>query len=143
MVSPNQTLVLEKLDTIVRCIERIRDKTPGSLADLNANIDNQDIIVLNLERAIQACVDIASHIVAYTNLPIPNTMAESFERLASANIISSSTALRMKKAVGLRDILVHEYQKVDWTILWEVVTNHSSDFHSFVSEIRAASARGF
>lgn len=131
-----KTLIFEKLDTVVRCLDRIRDKTPKSLADLNASIDNQDIIVLNLERAIQACVDVATHVVAYTNLPVPTTMGESFEKLAAVNVISVQTAQRMKKSVGLRNILVHEYKKVDWSILWEVITNHMDDFYAFASEVR-------
>ncbi len=138
MVPPNQTLIGEKLDTIVRCLERVREKTPASLSELNTNIDSQDIIVLNLERAIQASVDIATHIVAYTSLPVPNTMADAFEKLSAAKVISEATALRMKKAVGLRNILVHEYQKVDWSILWDVITNRISDFHSFVAEVHNA-----
>jgi uncharacterized protein YutE (UPF0331/DUF86 family) len=138
MVPANQTLIFEKLDTVVRCLERVREKTPATLGELNADVDKQDIIVLNLERAIQASVDIAAHIIAYTTLPVPSTMADSFEKLAAAKVISSNTAQRMKKAVGLRNILVHEYQKVDWSILWEVITHHLDDFHAFASEIQSA-----
>lgn len=79
---------------------------------------------------------IATHIVSYTPLSVPNTMAESFEMLSKAKIISAENAIRMKKAVGLRNILVHEYQKIDWSILWAVITNHVSDFQDFIREIQ-------
>lgn len=91
MATPNQTLVFEKLDSIVRCLERVREKTPPSLAELVTDLDRQDIIMMNLERAIKASVDIASHIVAYTSLPLPITMADSFEKLAIAKIITTET----------------------------------------------------
>ncbi len=130
--------VFEKLDSMVRCLERVREKTPTSLAELTADLDRQDIIMFNLERAIQASVDIASHIIAYTSLPAPITMADSFEKLAHAKIITKETAEKMKKAVGLRNILVHEYQKIDWSIIWAVITTHMMDFHSFVAEIQSA-----
>jgi uncharacterized protein YutE (UPF0331/DUF86 family) len=61
---------------------------------------------LNLERAIQACVDIAAHIIAYTPLGTAPQMADSFVLLARANIISDNLAIRLKKAVGLRNLLV-------------------------------------
>lgn len=77
-------------------------------------------------------------IVVYSNLPVPQTMAEMFERFADAQKISLQTAQRMKKAVGLRNILVHEYRKVDWNILWSVIANYMVDFQSFVSEIHAS-----
>lgn len=136
MVAPNKALIIEKLDTTVRCLERVRDKTPASLQELSLDVDRQDIIILNLERAIQSCVDVATHIVSYTPLSVPNTMAESFEMLAKAKIISAGNAIRMKKAVGLRNILVHEYQKIDWSILWAVITTHISDFQDFIREIQ-------
>jgi uncharacterized protein YutE (UPF0331/DUF86 family) len=138
MVPPNQTLISEKLDTIARCLKRVQDKTPASLSDLAGDLDSQDIIIVNLERAIQASVDIASHIVAYTALSVPGTMADCFEKLANAHLITAKTAERMKKAVGLRNILVHEYQAIDWTIIWAVITNHIDDFRQYVSEIQAA-----
>ncbi|NBX18853.1 MAG: DUF86 domain-containing protein [Proteobacteria bacterium] len=138
MVAPNKTLILEKLDTVARCLERVRDKSPATLQELSVDLDRQDIIILNLERAIQACVDIATHFTSHTPLPVPVTMADSFEVLASAGVITRQTADRMKKAVGLRNILVHEYQKIDWSILWSVITNHISDFQIFAQEVQTA-----
>ena len=138
MVPPNQTLILEKIDTVMRCLSRVSEKTPATLHDFENDLDRQDIVILNLERAIQACVDIAAHIVAYSNLPVPSTMSDAFEKLASAQILSRKTADQMKKTIGLRNILVHEYQKIDWTILWQMITGHLDDFHSFVTEIQTA-----
>ncbi|WP_337250322.1 HepT-like ribonuclease domain-containing protein [Acetomicrobium sp.] len=57
---PDKDIVLAKVATIQRCFDRIRDVTgldPKSLED----IDKQDIFVLNLQRAIQACIDLAAH----------------------------------------------------------------------------------
>jgi uncharacterized protein YutE (UPF0331/DUF86 family) len=136
MAPPNQTLIFEKLDTIARCIERVRAKTPQSLEQLTADVDRQDIIVINLERAMKASIDIASHIIAYTALPVPVTMADAFEKLADAKVISAQTAQRMKKAVGLRNILVHEYTRLDWNILWQVITNHLDDIRKYATEVR-------
>jgi uncharacterized protein YutE (UPF0331/DUF86 family) len=138
MATPNQTLIFEKLDTIVRCLERVREKTPASLTEMTSDLDRQDIIIINLERAILASVDIASHFIAYTSLPVPITMADSFEKLAVAKIITTETSERMKEAVELRNILVHEYQKIDWSVIWSVITRRMIDFHSFVAEIQSA-----
>ncbi len=81
MAQVNLQLLKEKTDTVVRCLERVRLKSPPNLELLNSDIDAQDIIILNLERAIQAAVDIASHMIAYTPLPPAATMAESFQCL--------------------------------------------------------------
>jgi uncharacterized protein YutE (UPF0331/DUF86 family) len=138
MVPPNQTLIDEKIDSLFRCLERVREKTPATLEELLTDLDRQDIIVLNLERAIQICVDIAAHLIAYTPLTFPPTMAQSFESLASAGLISHETSERMKKAVGLRNILVHEYKRVDWSIVWEVITHHLDDMAGYAQQVSTA-----
>jgi uncharacterized protein YutE (UPF0331/DUF86 family) len=131
----NEQLLQEKADVVVRCLGRVKTKAPTSLSALTTDLDAQDIIVLNLERAIQACVDMASHIIAYTSLPPAPTMAESFICLRQAGVITQPVCDRMVKATGLRNLLVHEYQRIDWGIVWQVITKHLNDPHDFSREV--------
>ncbi len=77
----DKEIISAKLESLRRCIKRIKDKTPANAAVLLEDNDIQDIISVNLERAVQLCVDIASHIIAESEMPAPATMAESFEQL--------------------------------------------------------------
>ena len=131
----NRQLLSEKADVVARCLSRIKSKCPASQAALEADIDAQDIIILNLERSIQACVDIACHLIAYTALPAAPTMADSFVCLQKAGIISSAVSERMVKATGLRNLLVHEYQRIDWSIVWQVLSKHLNDPIDFVHAV--------
>lgn len=54
----------EKLESLRRCIKRIEDKKPASVNLLRQDQDLQDILVLNLTRAVQLSVDIGSHIIS-------------------------------------------------------------------------------
>lgn len=94
-------------------------------------------ITLNLERAVQVCVDIAAHVVAEFNSPAPATMAESFNRPQGLGVITEETALRMKNAVGFRNISVQEYQKIDWLIVFRIITEHLDDFKNFARQVLA------
>lgn len=132
----NQNLIFEKIDTIARCIQRVKDKKPSTLDELTQDIDRQDIISLNLERAVQAAVDIAAHVIAYTKLPASPSMALSFEVLEKGGWLDTKLAERMRKAVGLRNILVHQYQTVDWKIIWSVLEQHLDDFLDYCQVIR-------
>lgn len=128
-------ILLTKLDSLQRCLSRVSAKAPSCLEDLEKDLDIQDIITLNLERAVQVCVGIAAHILAEFTTPAPSTMAESFDRLHEVGVISEQTALRMKKAVGFRNVAVHEYQKIDWLIVYRIVTEHQGDFKQFAREV--------
>jgi len=74
-------VIYQKLYSLKLCVERIRLKIPSNSKELHYNYDLQDIISVNLQRAVQICVDIAAHIIANLELRPPLTMAESFDRL--------------------------------------------------------------
>ncbi len=75
-------LILQKIESIERWLKRIQDKTPESLEQLEQSLDIQDIIAVNLERAIQLSVDIAMIILSEESAETPATMGEAFESLA-------------------------------------------------------------
>ena len=131
----NEQLLREKADVVARCLARVKSKRPASQQALAGDLDAQDIIILNLERAVQACVDISSHVIAYTPLAASPTMAESFVCLRNAGVISPAICERMVKATGLRNLLVHEYQRIDWNIVWQVLNKHIQDPIDFVQAV--------
>jgi len=55
-------VVLAKLDSLQRCVGRVEEKTPSNVEVLTSDYDMQDIISLNLERAVQISVDIHAHV---------------------------------------------------------------------------------
>jgi uncharacterized protein YutE (UPF0331/DUF86 family) len=128
-------VLLEKLSNIKNCIDRIESKKPFTLEDLKNNFDLQDIITLNLQRLIQSSVDLASHICAENNLRTPCDMADSFQVLNEATIIDKDLMGDLMKAVGLRNILVHEYSGLDWQIIYNVANSKIEPFRKFITVI--------
>lgn len=131
----DKDIVATKIESILRALERIRTHTPESSEKLSSDYDSQDIISINLERVIQSCVDISAHIISNTQMPPPQTMAESFTVLEMEGIISAFISSRMKKAVGFRNISVHDYQSIDWAIVYSICTKQLADFEEFVRQL--------
>ena len=128
--------VLEaKLAALIRCVHRVKSQGISSIEDLENNIDKQDIIILNLQRAVQICVDIGNHILLDYDTETPTTMAETFKKLAQNKLISQNTAENLSHAVGFRNIAVHQYEDLDCKIIYAIVTSHLDDFKSFAEEI--------
>lgn len=131
----DKIIINKKLDSLYRCINRIQEKCPTDATELKTDLDLQDIIVLNLSRAVQLCVDIAAHTLAASNQPVPNTMSEAFQRLAEMQIINSNLADRLKKSVGFRNLAVHNYHDLNWDIVFAVASKHLEDFKEFARNI--------
>lgn len=123
-----------KLEMLVRCIQRIKSQNVATLADLEASLDKQEIIILNLQRAVQICVDIGNHI-AVDYAVSPTTMSDVFRILAKKNVITKLNADNLAKAVGFRNIAVHQYDVLDNNIIFSIVQNNLRDFADFASAI--------
>ena len=131
----DELVIFTKIDSLNRCLQRIRTKIPQDVDTLISDLDRQDIIVLNLERAVQLCVDIAAHAIAECEGRPPQTMAEGFIRLHEEGIISRKVAGQMQKTVGFRNIAVHEYQILNWNAVFAIITKHLDDFQIFAQEV--------
>ena len=128
----DEQLVAQKLESLRRCIQRVESRLPADLDALLNDLDAQDIVSLNLTRAVQLCVDIASHWLAeHTEVSAPKTMGQAFEALARAQVIDSELATRMRKSVGFRNVMVHNYDDVNWEIVYAICSKHLDDFKSF------------
>jgi uncharacterized protein YutE (UPF0331/DUF86 family) len=127
-------VILNKISVIERCMNRVRDvyaNDAGSLKDFT----KQDSIILNIQRACEASIDLAMHIVAERNLGLPQTSRDAFDMLHGALIIDENTVKRLKAMVGFRNIAVHDYQTVNIAILQQIVENHLGDFTDYTKQI--------
>jgi uncharacterized protein YutE (UPF0331/DUF86 family) len=125
-----------KLDSLERCLSRIDSKLPERAQSLEGDYDTQDIIAVNLERAIQQSVDIAGHLVSNWNEAFPAITGELFDRLAEHGVIQSELAQHLGSAVGLRNLAGHEYQNLDWQHLHGVLAERLQDFRDFSNAIK-------
>ena len=131
---PDRDVVLAKVATIHKCLDRIREVTdldPEKLED----IDKQDIFVLNLQRAVQACIDLASHAVAAEALGLPEKVRDNFSILREKGVVDPELASKMEKMTGFRNIAVRNYQALDLDILKSILSNNLKDLEDFSSAL--------
>ena len=133
----DREVIEQKLESLRRCLQRVAEKCPSDPFTLGRDPDIQDIITLNLSRAVQLCVDFGAHLIADLDVSPPDTMGQTFDVLAHAKVISEHLAQQLKKAVGFRNIDVHHYEEIDWAIVHNIALNHSSDFSEFAKVIAA------
>lgn len=127
----DREVIEQKLESLRRCLKRIEAKCPANAEILMVDFDLQDIVALNLSRAIQLCVDIGAHMIAGMDVPPPDTMGQTFDILEQAGLLSEALASSLKKAVGFRNLAVHQYDAINWRIVFSIVHDHLADFSSF------------
>lgn len=125
----DQDVVAAKLSAIERCLARIAD-VQGPRRHRLDRIDLEDITALNLQRAVQAAIDLAAHVVADEGYGVPSDTAEVFTLLEERGVLGAELAGRLRKMVGFRNIAVHEYRQLDPAIVQSIVDRHLDDLRA-------------
>jgi uncharacterized protein YutE (UPF0331/DUF86 family) len=121
-------VVLNKAATIERCIARVREEYSGDDRNLLEDQRRQDSIILNLQRACEAAIDLAMHVVRTRRLGIPQESRDAFVLLRDAGVIEPDLVSRMLGMVGFRNIAVHDYRQLDLVIVRAIITERLDDF---------------
>jgi uncharacterized protein YutE (UPF0331/DUF86 family) len=116
---------------------RLRElATMARLDRVHDDLKEERFVEHTLQLAIQAALDVASHIVSDERLGEPATNRELFDRLASGGWISKELASRLGDMAGFRNVLVHGYQDVDLDIVVDAAANRLDDLTGLVTAIR-------
>lgn len=130
----NRDVLIEKTNAIQNCLKRIFDTVKGDAKRLD-NLDVQDIVVLNLQRAVQLAIDMASYVISAERLGVAQSLKDLFQILENHKIITKELGGKMQKMVGFRNIAVHDYQLIDPEILKSIVSHHLKDLEAFYDTI--------
>ena len=128
--------IINKLSSIERCLKRIQDVYLQAKDHFDTDYTSQDSIILNLQRACEASIDVANVINKQYKTGVPQSGRDSFELMKKAGLLSASLAQNLQKMVGLRNIAVHDYQTLNLDIVKHVVENQLGQFIDFIEEIK-------
>ena len=124
--------LLAKLETYVRELQ-----TLSRPEKIETDVREERFVEHTLQLAIQAALDVASHIVSDDRLGEPQTNRQLFEILARHGWISEELGQTLRQVVGFRNILVHGYSDVDLEIVRRIVEDDLDDLTRFAVAVRA------
>lgn len=88
-----------------------------------------------LEIIVQSMVDIGTHIIASKSLKKAEDYHEVFDILIEAEVFPEKFSKSLHNLVGLRNLLTHEYLKIDHARLYENLIKNKTDFGLFCNHI--------
>lgn len=99
------------------------------------NRERQYAVLHALQLAIEASVDIATHICAADNLGVPSSYAEAFDLLERATVVDRGLAEDLRNMARFRNRIVHFYGQVDLPTVYGLIQNRLSDFDRYLTAI--------
>jgi uncharacterized protein YutE (UPF0331/DUF86 family) len=113
----DSAVLLRRVSRVRRNLDRLREKKGVEAGVLENDQDVQDVVLHNLQHAIQGCIDIGAHVLADEGWGSPGSQVEIFRMLGEKGVIAAGLTDRMTGMVGLRNVLVHEYDHVNMDLV--------------------------
>ena len=134
MIDRDRTLA--RLDELDGYLGELRTIVPATLQEYRT-VEKRRSCERLLQVSIEIAVDVCSLLVAGLRLGLPGDENDLFEKLADRGVISRPLADLLRRMKGMRNILVHEYGRVDDELIFETATSRLGDFDGFRREILA------
>jgi len=125
-------ILINKKTTIERCIKRVFEDYDD---DFNTNFTKQDAVILNIERACQAAIDISNRILRINKLGLPQSNRDTFLKLEKNGMISSELSKKLQSMAGFRNIAVHDYGSMNIEVVIEIVEKHLQNLLYFAQSM--------
>jgi len=88
-----------------------------------------------LELLVMTASDIVFHLISAKGKPMPTSYKSAFLKAGEIGIISGELSKNLALSAGLRNILVHEYEEIDYKTVHQSIANAIRDFTAFVKEL--------
>ena len=131
----DKTLILRKFAEIEEYLRQIKEFSGVSIEQYSRDWKIQRIVERTLQMMIETAVDIANHIISDKGYRIPKGYADTFRVLNEEGILEEDTFGAMESMAKFRNIVVHQYDKIDEAIVVGILKKHLQDFLTFRDSI--------
>lgn len=130
----DKTIVEKKLNHLKHKINKLRNMD-FTMEEILEGEDIQDMADRRMQIAIENCIDVATHLAVGMELPRQEYASDIFLLLGKNGVISNELAEKFVGAVGLRNILVHEYADIDYKLAYSNLDEKLRDLEQFAKEV--------
>lgn len=129
--------ITDKINEIEQYLEELYEILPAEFEDYKNNIEKKAACERYFEKIMEAVIDLAFLIIKNKSLKIPDDDSKAFAVLAETNIIDNNLCKKLQEAKGMRNFLVHQYDKTDDSLVFETIKEElRKDIESFLKSIK-------
>jgi uncharacterized protein YutE (UPF0331/DUF86 family) len=132
---PGIEIAVDKLIKMQEYIEQLKKIKPDSYSEYKNNLVTKYAIERIIQLIIDLAIDINNILLAYLKKPPAADYFNSFIQLAECHLLDQSFALKIAPSTGMRNRLVHEYEKINDEIIYNNLNNVIEMYSKYVIEI--------
>jgi uncharacterized protein YutE (UPF0331/DUF86 family) len=131
----NPNIIFKKIVFIRDHIERVRAQKDCTLEEFLGDRNRQDVVCFNLMQAVQACADLANHLVSDQGWGIPGSYRETIEILVKQKVLTEQQGEIYRQMIAFRNLITPQYAETDFREVYEVMTKQLGDLDNFIEAI--------
>jgi len=132
----NFSTIENKITSIQKYLKILDNYKKYSREEIENKFDIRGSLERYLYLAIQAAIELAEAVISFRDFRKPTTLKESFEILEEEKVISLELCDKMAKMTGFRNIVAHDYEKINYDIVFDVLNNRLGDIKDFISAVK-------
>ena len=127
----DKPLILRKLTELDEYLKQMKEFSSVTLEEYSRDWKVQRIVERTLQMMIETCADIANHIIADRGYRTPDNYGDTFRVLHENGVFKNDLFEIMLKMARFRNIVVHQYDKVDEAIVIGILRNNLNNFTAY------------
>lgn len=131
-------VIENKISAIKKYLGILEGYKKYSLDEIKNDINIRGSVERYLYLVSQATIDLADSVIAYKKFRKPTTMAECFHILFEEKIIKDDLRDKLAGMVGFRNVMAHDYENVDYEIVYDVIQKRLVDLKEFTRIIESS-----
>ncbi|MEA3369474.1 MAG: DUF86 domain-containing protein [Candidatus Ratteibacteria bacterium] len=131
----DKDVIVSRIKQIEEHFQRISAYGGLSYEDFLKDGKTQDVIEYNLFQIVNHLIDIIQHIVVDEGYGFPQTAYEAAKMLGDKGILDSNDFELLKKMIGFRNIVGHEYIALNKNVVYSIFTKGKGDIQMILTKI--------
>ena len=132
----NFSVVENKISSVKKYLTILQNFKKYSRKDIENDLNIKGAVERYLYLASQATIDTAEAFISLKDFRKPTTLREGFEILEEEKVISIELREKMVKMAGFRNFIAHDYDKIDYDKVYDVLQNRLTDIEEFIGQIK-------
>ena len=132
----NLNIIENKISSVRKYLKILERYKKYSQDEIEKDLDIRGAVERYLYLVIQSTIDLAEAVISHKNLRKPATMSEAFYILNEENFINEQLTDKLAKMVGFRNIMAHDYEKINYGIVYEALQNRLQDITEFIESMK-------
>lgn len=131
----NLAIIENKISSAKKYLKILERYKKYSREEVENDVDVRGMVERYLYLVAQSAIDLAETTIALKKLRKPTTMSESFHILEEEKIIDVKLAEKLVSMAGFRNVIAHDYEKINYDIVYDVLNNKLADIQEFLEVI--------